>query len=113
MRRMLPTSNDGFIYNHERVKWAQAWRYNSERGTEERTMSDEIRPFKIQVSDADLEDLKKRLRSTRWPHPRTVPDSPQGNPLEYVQNIGAYRAPAYDCRRSEHRRHALRLFHTA
>ena len=33
MRRMLPTSIDGFIYNDERVKWAQAWRYNPERGT--------------------------------------------------------------------------------
>ena len=32
MRRMLPTSINGFIYNDERVKWAQAWRYNPEKG---------------------------------------------------------------------------------
>jgi hypothetical protein len=38
------------------------------------TMGDEIRPFKIHVSEADLEDLKKRLRATRWPEPRTVSD---------------------------------------
>src|SRR5258707_15889727 len=44
-------------------------------------MSDEIRPFKIHVSDADLEDLKKRLRATRWPDLQTVPDSSQGIPL--------------------------------
>src|SRR5215475_7588309 len=48
-------------------------------------MGDEIRPFKIQVSEADLEDLKKRLRATRWPDPQTVPDWSQGVPLDYVQ----------------------------
>ena len=38
-------------------------------------MGGEIRPFKIHVNDADdLEDLKKRLRATRWPEPQTVPD---------------------------------------
>ena len=33
-------------------------------------MGVEIRPFRIQVSEADLEDLKKRLRATRWPPTR-------------------------------------------
>jgi len=37
-------------------------------------MGDEIRSLKIRVSKADLEDLKKRLRATRWPEPQTVPD---------------------------------------
>src|SRR5260370_32507857 len=91
---------------------AQAWRYNPERGTEEKTMSDEIRPFKIQVSDADLEDLKKRLRSTRWPDPQTVSDSSQGIPLEYVQGICEYWARDYDWRKIEARLNALPQFHT-
>jgi len=47
-------------------------------------MGDEIRPFKIHVSEADLEDLKNRLRATRWPDPQTVPDWSQGVPLDYV-----------------------------
>ena len=55
--------------------------------SEEQTMRDEIRPFKIDVSNADLEDLKKRLRATRWPDPQTVPDWSEAIPLEYVQKI--------------------------
>jgi len=35
-------------------------------------MGDEIRPFKIHVSEADLEDLRKRIRATRWPDQQTV-----------------------------------------
>ena len=109
---MPPASINGFIYNDERLKWAQAWRYNPERGTEEQTMSDEIRPFKIHVSDADLEDLKKRLRATRWPDLQTVPDWSQGIPLEYVQNICEYWARDYDWRRIEARLNAIPQFHT-
>jgi hypothetical protein len=47
-------------------------------------MSDEIRPFKIQVSEAELEDVKMRLRAARWPEPQTVPDWSQGVPLDYL-----------------------------
>src|SRR5258708_21307365 len=75
-------------------------------------MNDEMRAFKIQVSDAGLEDLKKRLRATRWPDSQTVPDLSQGIPLEYVQNICEYWARDYDCRRIEARLNALPQFHT-
>src|SRR5260370_22497670 len=75
-------------------------------------MSDEIRPFKIDVSDADLEDLKKRLRATRWPDPQTVPDSSQGIPVEYVQKLCDYWASDYNWRRIEARLNALPQFHT-
>ena len=34
-------------------------------------MSDDIRPFRIDVPDADLDDLRDRLRRTRWPEPET------------------------------------------
>src|SRR5260370_39145754 len=80
--------------------------------SEEQTMSDEIRPFKIHISDADLEDLKKRLRATRWPDRQTVPDSSHGIPLEYVQKICEYWAREYDCRSIETRLHALPQFYT-
>jgi epoxide hydrolase len=75
-------------------------------------MSDLIRPFKIQVSEADLEDLKKRLRATRWPDPQTVPDWSQGIPLDYVQKICEYWARDYDWRKIEARLNALPQFHT-
>jgi hypothetical protein len=75
-------------------------------------MGDEIRPFKIHVSEADLEDLKKRLRATRWPDPQTVPGWSQGVPLDYVQKICEYWARDYDWRKIEARLNALPQFHT-
>jgi epoxide hydrolase len=75
-------------------------------------MGDEIRPFKIHVSEADLEDLKKRLRATRWPDAQTVPDWSQGVPLDYVQKICEYWARDYDWRKIEARLNALPQFHT-
>jgi pimeloyl-ACP methyl ester carboxylesterase len=75
-------------------------------------MSDEIRPFKIHVADSDLEDLRRRLRATRWPDRQTVPDWSQGVPLDYVQNICEYWARDYDWRKTEARLNALPQFHT-
>jgi epoxide hydrolase len=75
-------------------------------------MSDEIRPFKIQVEDAELEDLKRRLRATRWPDAQTVEDWSQGIPLDYVRNVCDYWARDYDWRKTEARLNALPQFQT-
>jgi len=75
-------------------------------------MSDEIRPFKIHVSESELEDLKMRLRATRWPEPQTVSDWSQGVPLDYVQKICEYWARDYDWRKIEARLNALPQFRT-
>lgn len=75
-------------------------------------MSEEIRPFKIHVSDADLADLKRRLAATRWPDRETVEDWSQGVPLSYVQKICEYWARDYDWRKTEARLNAIPQFHT-
>jgi len=75
-------------------------------------MSEEIRPFKIQVDDAQLEDLKRRLRATRWPDAQTVGDWSQGIPLDYVQKVCDYWARDYDWRKTEARLNALPQFQT-
>ncbi|MEN8162317.1 MAG: epoxide hydrolase N-terminal domain-containing protein, partial [Myxococcota bacterium] len=54
-----------------------------------------IEPFRIEASDAELEDLKRRLRVTRWPERECVDDWSQGIPLEYVQDVCAYWAEKY------------------
>ena len=53
-------------------------------------MSEEIRPFQIHASDAELEDLRRRLRATRWPDAETVGDWSQGIRLAYVQQVCGY-----------------------
>ena len=62
-----------------------------------------VTPFRIQTSDEALDDLKRRLRSTRWPEPETVDDWSQGIPLAYVQEVCAYWAEKYDWREREAR----------
>ena len=62
-----------------------------------------VRPFKIEVSEADLADLKARVLATRWPEKETVDDLSQGTPLATVQALAQYWATGYDWRRCEAR----------
>ena len=64
-------------------------------------MSDEITPFQIAASDEELEDLRRRLRATRWPERETVDDWSQGIPLEYVQEVCSHWSEKYDWRERE------------
>jgi hypothetical protein len=66
-------------------------------------MSEEIKPFKIHVSDAELDDLKRRLRAARLPEKETVDDWSQGVPLAYVKDVCQYWAEKYDWRKTEAR----------
>ena len=64
-------------------------------------MSDEIRPFTIDVPESVLDDLRVRLLHTRWPDRENVDDWSQGVPLAYVQDVAAYWANGYDWRSRE------------
>ena len=66
-------------------------------------MTQKIRPFRIDVSDAVLADLRARLRNTRWPEAELVADWSQGAPLAWIQDICRYWAEDYDWRAREHR----------
>jgi epoxide hydrolase len=75
-------------------------------------MPGEMIPFRIGVPDADLADLRERLRRTRWPEAETVSDWSQGVPLAYLQDLCAYWAEGYDWRAAETRLNALPQFRT-
>jgi pimeloyl-ACP methyl ester carboxylesterase len=75
-------------------------------------MGDEVQPFKIQVSDEELDDLKRRLRATRWPEKEAADDWSQGVPLAYLKNVCRYWAETYDWRKTEERLNALPQFRT-
>jgi pimeloyl-ACP methyl ester carboxylesterase len=64
-------------------------------------MSDEIIPFRIEIPEADLADLRGRLRQARWPEPATVPDWSQGVPLAYLRELCEYWLERYDWRARE------------
>jgi pimeloyl-ACP methyl ester carboxylesterase len=76
-------------------------------------MSDAIRPYRIEVPDPVLEDLKRRLATTRWPERAPVDDWSQGTPLEYLQAVCATWATEYDWRATEARLNRLPQFMTA
>jgi pimeloyl-ACP methyl ester carboxylesterase len=66
--------------------------------------------FRIEVPDAELEDLADRLRNARWPDPETVTDRSQGVPLASLQDVCRYWADGYDWRSTEARLNAIGQF---
>lgn len=63
--------------------------------------NDAIRPFRIQVPESDLQDLRRRILATRWPEKETVGDESQGVQLATSQAVARYWASEYDWRRCE------------
>lgn len=62
-----------------------------------------IRPFRIAVSQDDLDDLNRRLDATRWPDAETVPDTSQGAQLANLKALVDHWRHGYDWRRVEAR----------
>jgi epoxide hydrolase len=75
-------------------------------------MPEEVTPFRIEVPESELRDLRERLRRTRWPERETVGDWSQGVPLAYVRELCRHWADGYDWRASEKRLNALPQFRT-
>jgi pimeloyl-ACP methyl ester carboxylesterase len=72
-----------------------------------------IRPFRIQVSDSALADLRRRIIGTRWPDKETVSDQSQGVQLATMQKLARYWATEYDWRKVEAKLNALPQFVTS
>jgi epoxide hydrolase len=64
-------------------------------------MSQEIVPFRIELPETAVDDLRRRLAATRWPERETVTDWSQGIPLAYLRELCRYWAEDYDWRRCE------------
>jgi pimeloyl-ACP methyl ester carboxylesterase len=75
-------------------------------------MTNAVTPFRIEVPDAELRDLRERLERTRWPEPEPVDDWSQGVPLAYLQGLCDYWAHDYDWRATEARLNELPQFRT-
>jgi pimeloyl-ACP methyl ester carboxylesterase len=71
-----------------------------------------IRPFTIETPDSDLEDLRARIRATRWPEKEPVADHSHGVRLETMQKLAHYWLNDYDWRKCEARLNALPNFIT-
>ena len=72
----------------------------------------DIRPFHINVPEAELTELRKRINATRFPERETVADATQGVQLATVQALARYWGTEYDWRKVEARLNALPQFIT-
>lgn len=61
----------------------------------------EIRPFRIDIPQADLDDLDRRLAATRWPDELPEVGWTHGVPLGYLKELAEYWRTAYDWRAQE------------
>lgn len=71
-----------------------------------------LRPFHVNVPEAELTELRRRINETRWPDRETVGDQSQGVQLATIQALARYWATEYDWRKVEARLKALPQFLT-
>lgn len=74
--------------------------------------TEEIRPFRTDIAESALADLRARIKATRWPDRETVVDDSQGVPLATMQELARYWSTDYDWRKVEARLNALPQFIT-
>src|SRR5689334_12573092 len=71
-----------------------------------------IHRFRVDVPEAELAELRRRIAATRWPTKELVADRSQGVQLELLQELARYWATDYDWRRAEAKLNALPQFTT-
>ena len=71
-----------------------------------------IRPFRVNIPEDQLVDLRRRLAATRWPDRETIADQSQGVQLAKLQELVRYWGAEYDWRKLETKLNALPQFVT-
>src|SRR5262244_1137105 len=86
----------------------------TESPPKEKAMADNtaIRPFHFEASQADLEDLRRRVSATKWPEREQVSDATQGVQLATAQKLAQYWATQHDWRKCEAKINAVPNFIT-
>src|SRR6266540_3578465 len=72
----------------------------------------DIRPFKVDVPEEELAELRRRIEATRWPSRELVDDRSQGVQLETLQELARYWTTDYDWRKAEAKLNAVPQFTT-
>jgi pimeloyl-ACP methyl ester carboxylesterase len=75
-------------------------------------MSQDIRPFRVEIPQSALDDLRDRLARTRWPVALPGADWSRGVPVSYLRELVAYWVDGYDWRQQEERLNAYPQFVT-
>src|ERR1700680_673383 len=84
----------------------------TQRRSEQADDKNAIRPFHVNVAEADLTELRRRINATKWPERETVTDASQGVQLATIQELARYWGTEYNWRKVEARLNALPQFVT-
>src|SRR5258706_13204714 len=82
------------------------------QGSKQAADTNGIRPFHVNVPEAELTELRMRINTTKWPERETVTDESQGVQLATIQTLARYWATEYDWRKIEAKMNALPQFIT-
>jgi pimeloyl-ACP methyl ester carboxylesterase len=72
----------------------------------------EIQPFRVEVPEAQIDDLRRRIAATRWPSKELVADRSQGVQLATLRELARFWETDYDWRKAESKLNALPQFKT-
>jgi pimeloyl-ACP methyl ester carboxylesterase len=72
----------------------------------------DIHPFRVEIPEEELAELRRRIEATRWPSQELVADRSQGVQLATLQELARYWASDYDWRKVEAKLNALPQFTT-
>jgi len=84
----------------------------TEQGSKQLAHENAVRPFRADVPETELTELRRRINATKWPERETVTDASQGVQLATIQALARYWATEYDWRKVEARLNALPQFIT-
>jgi pimeloyl-ACP methyl ester carboxylesterase len=84
----------------------------TQQGSKQAADKHAIREFQVDVPEAELAELRRRVKATKWPERETVADQSQGVQLETIQELARLWATAYDWRKCEAKLNALPQFMT-
>ncbi len=83
-----------------------------QRGSAQAADKNAIRPFHVNVPEAELTELRRRINATKWPERETVIDATQAVQLATMQALARYWAAEHDWRKIEAKMNALPQFMT-
>ena len=69
-----------------------------------------VRPFRIDVPEEELAELRRRIAATRWPSKELVEERSQGVQLATMQELARYWTTDYDWRKAEEKLNVLPQF---
>src|ERR1700740_3116855 len=84
----------------------------TQQGSKQASDKNAIRPFHVNVPEAELTELRRRINATKWPERETVNDASQGVQLATMQALARYWATEYGWRKIEAKMNALPQFIT-